>query len=211
MGAYIGQTMSLSPAVSTALRRLRDITGDPLLVRSRNGMTPTERGQALLEPVKEALAHIEAIGVRQQRFDPAVSQRVFNIATPDYLNAILIGRLVARLRALAPHAQVALHSFGPDHDYARALGYPGRVAHGLLGLAARLGEGIEQLHRDRIIERLVFGVPLHRQGEGRRIAHAQRLDLASLGDERQHFLLALFNFRRDKVFGLGHKVVAIVR
>lgn len=109
------------PAVSTALRRLRDITGDPLLVRSRNGMTPTERGQALLEPVKIALAQIEAIGLPQQRFDPARTQRVFNIATPDYLNAVLVGRLVARLRAKAPHAQLALHSFGPDYDYARAL------------------------------------------------------------------------------------------
>jgi DNA-binding transcriptional LysR family regulator len=46
------------PAVSTALRRLRDITGDQLLVRSRNGMTPTERGAGLLEPVKIALQQI---------------------------------------------------------------------------------------------------------------------------------------------------------
>ena len=32
------------PAISTALKKLREITGDQLLVRSRNGMTPTERG-----------------------------------------------------------------------------------------------------------------------------------------------------------------------
>ncbi|HMY48400.1 MAG TPA: LysR substrate-binding domain-containing protein [Rhodocyclaceae bacterium] len=109
------------PAVSTALRRLRDITGDQLLVRSRNGMTPTERGMALLEPVKVALAQIEAIGLQQIRFDPMKSRRTFNIATPDYLNAILIGNIVARLRRLAPNSQVVLHSFGPDYDYAKAL------------------------------------------------------------------------------------------
>lgn len=109
------------PAVSTALRRLRDITGDQLLVRSRNGMTPTERGQSLLEPVKLALSQIEAIGLQQVRFDPAKSKRIFNIATPDYLNAILIGNIVARLRKLAPHSQVVLHSFGQDYDYAKAL------------------------------------------------------------------------------------------
>lgn len=109
------------PAVSTALRRLRDITGDQLLVRSRNGMTPTERGQSLLEPVKSALAQIEAIGLQQVRFDPMKSRRVFNIATPDYLNAILIGNLVAHLHQHAPHSQVVLHSFGPDFDYAMAL------------------------------------------------------------------------------------------
>ncbi|HEY9103335.1 LysR substrate-binding domain-containing protein [Chitinimonas sp.] len=109
------------PSVSTALRRLRDITGDPILVRSRNGMTPTERGMALLEPVKIALAQIEAIAVQQVRFNPAQSRRVFNIATPDYLNAGLIGQIVARLRKQAPQSQVAFHSLGPDYDYARAL------------------------------------------------------------------------------------------
>lgn len=109
------------PAVSTALRRLRDITGDPLLVRSGNGMTPTERGQSLLEPAKIALAQIEAIGLQQVRFDPAKSKRVFNIATPDYLNAIVIGNIVAHLREHAPNSQVVMHSFGPDHDYAKAL------------------------------------------------------------------------------------------
>ncbi|WP_374513469.1 LysR substrate-binding domain-containing protein [Niveibacterium sp.] len=109
------------PAVSTALRRLRDITGDQLLVRSRNGMTPTERGAALLEPVKLALAQIEAIAVRQVRFDPAKSRRVFNIATPDYLNAVVLGEIVARLRKHAPHSQVVFHSLGPDSDFTQAL------------------------------------------------------------------------------------------
>lgn len=109
------------PSVSTALRRLRDITGDQLLVRSRNGMTPTERGQALLEPVKIALAQIETIGLQQVKFEPVKSKRVFNIATPDFLNALLIGNIVARLRKLAPQSQVVLHSFGPDYDYTKAL------------------------------------------------------------------------------------------
>ena len=38
------------PAISAALRRLRDITGDPLLVRGKAGMVPTEYGLRLLEP-----------------------------------------------------------------------------------------------------------------------------------------------------------------
>ncbi|MDQ8021992.1 MAG: LysR substrate-binding domain-containing protein [Moraxellaceae bacterium] len=109
------------PAVSTALRRLRDITGDQLLVRSRNGMTPTERGMGLLEPVKIALSQIEAIAVRQVRFNPAQSRRVFNIATPDYLHAGLMAEIVARFRQLSPQAQVVFHSLGADHDFAEAL------------------------------------------------------------------------------------------
>jgi DNA-binding transcriptional LysR family regulator len=109
------------PAVSTALRRLRDITGDPILVRSRNGMTPTERGIALLAPVKLALEQIETIAIQQVRFNPADSRRVFNIATPDYLNASLVSNIVGRLRQAAPHSQVAIHSLGPSFDSVSAL------------------------------------------------------------------------------------------
>ena len=43
------------PAISAALRRLRDITGDPLLVRGKAGMVPTEYGLRLLEPTQNAL------------------------------------------------------------------------------------------------------------------------------------------------------------
>lgn len=104
------------PAVSTALRRLRDITGDPLLVRSRNGMTPTERGMALLEPVKIALQQIETIAIQQVKFNPANTRRVFNIATPDYLNAALVSDLIGRIRRQAPQSQIAIHSLGPQFD-----------------------------------------------------------------------------------------------
>ncbi|MDP5238298.1 LysR family transcriptional regulator [Uliginosibacterium sp. 31-16] len=109
------------PAISTALRRLRELTGDPLLVRSKNGMTPTERGVALLEPVKQALANIENIVIGQPRFEPASSRRVFNVATPDYLAPALLGRILARFHSLAPHAQIIFHSFSPEQDFAGLL------------------------------------------------------------------------------------------
>ncbi|WP_410209460.1 LysR substrate-binding domain-containing protein [Aquirhabdus sp.] len=109
------------PAVSTSLRRLREITGDQLLVRSRNGMIPTERGQALLEPVRTALSQIEAIGIQQVRFDPSQSRRVYNLATPDYLSAVMLGEMMSRIRRLAPNSQVILHSLGPDFNYSNAL------------------------------------------------------------------------------------------
>lgn len=109
------------PAVSVALRRLRDLTGDQLLVRSRNGMTPTERGASLLEPVRIALEQIETIALRQVSFDPAQSRRMLNIAMPDYLNGVQIGEMVRRLHAAAPAAQVIFHSLGAEGDYASAL------------------------------------------------------------------------------------------
>lgn len=109
------------PAVSTSLRRLREITGDQLLVRSRNGMTPTERGLALLEPVTQVLAQIQRIGVEQINFDPEHSRQVFNLATPDYISAIDLGEVMRRIRVEAPNATLILHSMGHDFDYAGAL------------------------------------------------------------------------------------------
>ncbi|CAL93296.1 LysR substrate-binding domain-containing protein [Azoarcus olearius] len=109
------------PAVSTALKRLRDITGDKLLVRSRTGMTPTERGAELLEPVRIALEQMERIAAGPEGFEPANSRRVFNIATPDYLNALMLGDIVADIHRQAPGAQVAFHSMTQTFDYPRAL------------------------------------------------------------------------------------------
>ena len=109
------------PAVSTALKRLRDITGDKLLVRSRGGMTPTERGATLLEPVRIALEQFERIASGPVGFDPAASQRSFNVATPDYLNALLLGDIVADVHRQAPGVQVAFHSMTRTTDYPRAL------------------------------------------------------------------------------------------
>ncbi|MDI9649264.1 LysR family transcriptional regulator, partial [Burkholderia cenocepacia] len=78
------------PAISAALRRLRDITGDPLLVRGKSGMVPTEYGLRLLEPVQNALREIERIKFQQHNFDPATSIRCYRIGCPDYLNVLFV-------------------------------------------------------------------------------------------------------------------------
>lgn len=111
------------PAVSAALKRLRDLIGDPLLVRSKGGMTPTERGLALIEPVRLAIEQIDAIaqGTGGQVFVPASSRRIFAIGAPDYFNARLAAELVRRVQHAAPEAQIVFHSMGPDMDYPRAL------------------------------------------------------------------------------------------
>src|SRR5690554_496676 len=47
------------PAMSNSLRRLRDLFGDPLLVRTSEGMTATERAQELQPLVRSILSDIE--------------------------------------------------------------------------------------------------------------------------------------------------------
>ncbi|MBB5406166.1 MULTISPECIES: LysR substrate-binding domain-containing protein [unclassified Paraburkholderia] len=109
------------PAISAALRRLRDITGDPLLVRGKSGMVPTEYGLRLLEPVQNALREIERIKFQQHNFDPATSIRCYRIGCPDYLNVLFVPTVVERFRKAAPNATLEFHSLGPAFDYELAL------------------------------------------------------------------------------------------
>ena len=52
--------LSLSqPAMSNGLRRLRELFDDPLLVRTSDGMTPTERALELEPVVREVLSKID--------------------------------------------------------------------------------------------------------------------------------------------------------
>lgn len=59
------------PAMSQKLQRLRDALGDPLLIRHRRGMIPTERARALAGPLAEALRALNEVISPTPPFDPA--------------------------------------------------------------------------------------------------------------------------------------------
>lgn len=97
-GARIGLSQ---PAMSAALRRLRDLVGDPLLVRAGGAMHPTPRAIELAGPVHEALAQIRlALGPRA--FDPASAQQRFNLTTADYSELVILPGLMRALAGRAP-------------------------------------------------------------------------------------------------------------
>jgi DNA-binding transcriptional LysR family regulator len=104
------------PAVSAALRRLRGITGDPLLVRGKSGMVPTEYALQLVEPARRALGEIEKITIQQATFSPSDSVRRFRIGCPDYLSASFIPAIVKIFRHEAPAALLEFVSPGPSFD-----------------------------------------------------------------------------------------------
>ena len=109
------------PAASAALKRLRDLTGDALLVRTRNGMAPTSRALELLSHATRALSGIDAILQHGQHFVAAESVRTFSIAAPDFLDARFLPALIGRIGRLAPNAQIAIHPLSVDMDYERLL------------------------------------------------------------------------------------------
>jgi DNA-binding transcriptional LysR family regulator len=109
------------PAISNMLRRLRDITGDPILVGGKSGMTPTERGEELLLLAKQGLGVMESIASPAPDFTPALTRRVFHLGAPDYLSVLLIPLIMETVRARAPHAGLVIHSLNAGFDYASAL------------------------------------------------------------------------------------------
>ena len=94
------------PAVSNALRRLREAFGDPLFVRTAHGVTPTPVADAIAGPVRDALRLFESSLSQASEFDPSVSTRTFRLSVRDIDGAVLLPRLMHRLAEQAPNIAV---------------------------------------------------------------------------------------------------------
>lgn len=94
------------PAVSHALRRLRDLLDDPLLVRVKSGMAATPRALALRAPLRAALDAAESVLASKPAFEPASAERTFIVSMADQPSFILLPRLLARLAREAPGIRI---------------------------------------------------------------------------------------------------------
>jgi len=90
------------PAMSNGLRRLRALFDDPLLVRTSEGMTPTERALELQPTVREVLSRIDRAVQPRTAFEPDTATRVFRIMASDYAESTLLPAVLGKLRNLAP-------------------------------------------------------------------------------------------------------------
>ena len=90
------------PAMSNGLRRLRELFNDPLLVRTSEGMTPTERALELEPVVREVLSKIDQAVQPRGDFEAGTAQRVFRIMASDYAESTLFPSVLGKLRTLAP-------------------------------------------------------------------------------------------------------------
>jgi len=95
--------LSLSqPAMSNGLRRLRVMFDDPLLVRTSNGMTPTERALELQPLIREVLAKVDKAVQPQANFEAKTAERFFRIMATDYAESTIFPHILHRLREEAP-------------------------------------------------------------------------------------------------------------
>jgi len=102
------------PAVSHALKRLRDLLGDPLLVRTKRGMTPTPRALELRPAVRDALAAAATVLQAAPAFDPSTARRTFAIALDDRTAFQVLPALTDRLLRDAPGVTVEVRPVLPE-------------------------------------------------------------------------------------------------
>lgn len=81
------------PAVSHTLSRLRKILGDPLFVRSGQGLMPTDTALALKEPVQKALDSLKNL-TDDRVFDPTVEEMHFVVAANDMQRDLVFPQLL---------------------------------------------------------------------------------------------------------------------
>jgi DNA-binding transcriptional LysR family regulator len=105
------------PAVSSALKRLRELAGDPLLVRTGGQMVPTEAGLRMIEPAASILRAAEMLFSDARSFEPQTATTTFRIAASDYLDPVFLPRLVAQLKRQAPLTRIEIHPLSSDSDY----------------------------------------------------------------------------------------------
>ncbi len=93
------------PAVSNALRRLRDTLGDEMMRRSGQGVEPTPQALALSPNVRQALRQLQA-AIVPSSFEPQEATSTFVLAMADATAAELMGGLAIRLQEAAPGVSV---------------------------------------------------------------------------------------------------------
>jgi DNA-binding transcriptional LysR family regulator len=101
-----GQLNITQPAMSNGLTRLRMLFKDPILVRTSDGMVPTERARALAPAIRKILLDLEEALQGEEEFNELNSQRVFRLMASDYAASTLLPRLLKRINQIAPNVTI---------------------------------------------------------------------------------------------------------
>ncbi len=109
------------PAASLLLKQLREIFGDPLLVRAGGGMVRTERGEHLRGAAGQMLLDLDHLMLDPDDFDPSVSRATFTIAMPDHILPLMFNGVMQEFRRQAPLARLSIRPLGTDYDFEGAL------------------------------------------------------------------------------------------
>jgi DNA-binding transcriptional LysR family regulator len=94
------------PAVSMALRRMREAFEDPLFIRVPSGIVPTPRAHAIVRLARPLIERLQTDLLKGETFDPATATRSFTLALSDVGEMAFLPRVVKALRSETPNAAV---------------------------------------------------------------------------------------------------------
>lgn len=203
--AGAAKRLRLSPsAMSRALARLRETTGDPLLVRAGRGLVPTPRALALREQVSQLVQGAQAVLRPAQSLDMAQVTRVFTLRTSEEFVERFGPALLARMADEAPGIRLR---FVNKTDKDSTLLRDGSVdlETGVVDPTASPEVLTQALFRDRLVGVVRSG---HALGRGsisvERFAEGQHVYVSRRGQDRGQIDDAL------EALGLARQITAVV-
>jgi len=203
--ARAAQRLRLSPsAMSRALARLREATGDPLLVRAGRGLVPTPRAIELRERVGQLVQDGVAVLRPAERLELARVVRTFTLRTSEGFAETFGPGLIARVAGEAPGVRLRfMHK--PDKESTSLRDGSVDLETGVVGKTTSPELRAQVLFRDRLIGVVRAG---HSLAKGRitpaRYAAGRHIAVSRRGMERGPIDAAL------EPLGLEREIVAIV-
>ncbi|CAI9005437.1 DNA-binding transcriptional LysR family regulator [Pseudomonas poae] len=183
--ARAAKRLQLSPsAMSRALARLRETTGDPLLVRAGRGLVPTPRAQALREQVSRLVQDAHAVLRPAHALDLAQVERTFTLRTSEEFVENFGPALLARIAREAPGVRLRFVS-KTDKDSRLLREGSVDLETGVVDPDASPEVLTQALFRDRLIGVVRSGHPLS-QGDisAERFALGRHVYVSRRGQER---------------------------
>jgi DNA-binding transcriptional LysR family regulator len=160
--ARAAQRLRLSPsAMSRALARLRETTGDPLLVRAGRGLVPTPRALDLREQVGQLVQHAEAVLRPAEKLNLKKLVRTFTLRTSDGFVENFGPDLIARVGEEAPGVRMRFVQ-KPDKSSASLRDGTVDLETGVVGDTTGPEVRAQALFRDRFIGVVRIGHSLSR-------------------------------------------------
>jgi DNA-binding transcriptional LysR family regulator len=160
--AGAARRLRLSPsAMSRALARLRETTGDPLLVRAGRGLVPTPRAIELREQVGQLVQDAQAVLRPAKKLRLKQLNRTFTLRTREGFVENFGPDLIARIGKEAPGVRLCFMQ-KLDKDSTPLRDGSVDLETGVVGRTAAPELRVQALFRDRFIGVVRMGHPLSR-------------------------------------------------
>jgi DNA-binding transcriptional LysR family regulator len=203
--ARAAQRLQLSPsAMSRALARLRESTGDPLLVRAGRGLVPTPRALEIRAQVSQLVEDAKVVLRPTEKLDIKQLVRTFTLRTSEGFAETFGPGLIARFEQEAPGVRLFFVQ-KPNKDSTPLRDGAIDLETGVVENTAAPELRFQALFRDRYIGVVRLG---HRLSKGkitpRSYAHGKHINVSRMGHDRGPVDEAL------KPYGLERNIVTIV-